>query len=128
MHFQQYDAIFIKREGSPIAHLPKHLVQAVLTAFTLQLVSLFDEGLTEAWQRDKPGTIPPMLGVKVAEFVRLKKFKDPEAVRQLVLKRNDLAHKSEAFATWDDWDATYRLVQRELAHLGIVYPPSATEP
>lgn len=122
MHFQQYD----KEVETPWVpekkdHLPKHLVNAVLTAFTLQLVSLFDDGLDEAWNQRKPGTTAPMLGVKVAEFVRQGWFLDPDAVQQLVKLRNRLAHEQDAFATWEDWDSAYRLIQRELGQLGITY-------
>jgi hypothetical protein len=121
MSLTQNDPEWVHWKGNDSPQLPRHLLRAALTAFTLQMVSLFDEGVEEAWAASHPGKTPPAFGAMVNEMADKGLFVDGGAVKDLVTLRNRLAHERETYATWEDWDATYRLVQKELKHLGLVH-------
>ena len=47
-------------------------------------------------------------------------LKWPDKVEALRVRRNQLAHEVDQFATWEEWRTTFFIVKRELEHLGVV--------
>jgi hypothetical protein len=120
MHFRRYDAELMQTEYENTEKLPKHLTRDVLTAFTIQVGSLFDEGLNNLWHHYFEDSEPPRLGAKINELKKKAAFLDPASVEAFVSLRNRLAHDKEAFATWEEFDWSCKLVQDELRNSKII--------
>lgn len=107
---------------SSVQPMPEAFVDITLTALTLNLCSLFEEGLAHHIATHYPNASGAMvtLGQK-ARFLRTQgALKNDHAVSTLVRLRNRLAHKSAARAGWGDWDRVYWTTKIELGHLGVV--------
>lgn len=128
MAFRQHDpAERDEHDTSDI--LPRHLVRAVWTAFTLQLCVLFEEGLDAylaakhpGWRATKrPGKErPAALGTRIWFLKQKHEVSNEADVQWLVDRRNALAHKRSAFATYDDWRRAWWTIKTELGNLGVV--------
>jgi hypothetical protein len=122
MMLQQHDEGFVKWKGTGFKHIPKPLVRAALTSFTLQIVSTFDEGLEAYIAAELP---PKMQRTTLGRRIRVLKdqelLKDEKAAKKVAALRNRLAHKEDQYATWEDWYFAFHAVRDELGHLGVAY-------
>lgn len=100
-----------------------NLKWAMYTAFIIQMVSIFDDGLDEVWAAKKPGKNAPTLKNKIIELAKFGCFISPGDAIALAERRNALAHEPESKATREDWHWAYDIVKRELHHMGLVDPP-----
>jgi hypothetical protein len=107
----------------PTLHIENSLKSAIYVAFIIQMVPIFDDGLTVVWDEKKPGTIAPALRNKVKELAKLGVFLNADDALTLALRRNELAHEPDVKANSEDWQWAYDMVKRELHHMGLVAPP-----
>ena len=111
-------------ETATVPPLPQPVVQAAVTALTLQLMSLCDDGFGDFIRKKYHGQEFSTFGRKITFLKEHGELFDVEAAEKLRLVRNELAHDSDVHATWEEWLDTYEKVQKELRHLEIL-PKSA---
>jgi len=106
--------------GQPLAVFYPNMDKVIPSLYFITIVSLLDELLDLYIQNNFPGAKKQGLDKRITFLQDEGKLVDGQRLHHVRKNRNMYAHEFGKYATWEETDNLFVIIEKELKHLGIL--------